>query len=150
MNLKQLAKRLESTKIDNLEDIARSISVSTQEEFNEQYAFEIARQKLDELGLSYQEFSYDFPYMITQGEGILVGVAPTSIVPDTRKNKIKNYTNKIKPKVADYEGIIQFLPFQMNGKNVRATLESELDIAFVNMPYDGRSLERRFRQYCCR
>ncbi len=150
MNLKQLATRLESANIDNLETIARSIEAESQEDFDDNYALEIVRQKLDELGLSYQEFSYDFPYLINEGEGMLVGVSSKAILPDVRKNKIKNYTNKIKPKIQEYEGIIQFLPFQMNGKKVRENLARELDIAFVNLKYDSGSLERRFRQYCCK
>jgi len=150
MNLRQIAARIENTRIDNLESIARQISASSQTEYNTNYALEITRQKIEGSGMRYhrhRDSTEGFHYIIEENGGILVGVSAELIVPDTRKSSLMNYTRKIRSRLNGHSGLVHFLPFQMNGKEVRAVLERELDIALINLPYDHGSLERRYRQY---
>lgn len=151
MNLRQIAARIENTRIENLEAIARQITASSQIEYNNNYALEIARQKLEGSGMQYRRHrnpTAGFPYVIEENSGILVGVSAELITPDTRKSALLDYARKAKAQLHGNFGIIHFLPFQMNGKEVRSVLERELDIALINLPYDRAALERRYRQYC--
>lgn len=155
MGLKQIASLLNGTTIENLEDIARNIRAHSQAEYSEKFALEIARQKLEKSGVAYTAYNGEFQYFIRENglreKGyILVGVSPGLIIPDTRKNALVAYAKKLRQSLNGCSGLIQFFPFQMNGKDVRAILEKEIYIAFINLPYDQKSLERRFRQYCSR
>ena len=148
MNLTDISARLESARIDNLEKIARHVSASRQEDFNSMLAKMIVEQKLEESGLSYEPFYGEFPYVINENGGAVVSVAPELVIPDQRKNAVQKYARQIRREMDDNSGVIQFMPFQMNGKKLRNYLKDELPIQFVNLPYDKKSLERRFYEYC--
>ncbi|MEK6961383.1 MAG: hypothetical protein AABX47_09515 [Nanoarchaeota archaeon] len=152
MNLRQIAAQIKNTRIENLESIARQITASSQTEYNNNYSIEIARQKLEGSGMRYHQHrpNSGFHYIIEENDGILVCVSAEMIIPDTRKSSLLNYTRKIKTHLGGHSGLIHFLPFQMNGKEVRAILERELDIALINLPYDRAALERRYRQHSTR
>lgn len=148
MNLKQTAIHLDTTKIENLEYIGRSIKSPTQTEYNKAYAEEIVRQKIANSKLPHEIFSIDFPYKIAQEEGeIFLMISPELMVQDTSKNQIEQYSSKIKRRLPENNlGIIYFLPFQMNGDRIREIFQRNLEVRFVNLPYNQNSLERRFRE----
>ncbi|MGM5488470.1 MAG: hypothetical protein ACQESG_05965 [Nanobdellota archaeon] len=147
MELKEIAKKLESTNIQKLEYIASQISAHSQAEYSHKFSDELVRQKLENSQFPYEHFSSEYPYLLENEGGILIGVSPGLMITDSRKRSLKRFAQELKRDTKDYSGLIQFLPFQMNGKQVRTNLEKELDIAFVNLPYDQKGLERRFYQY---
>jgi hypothetical protein len=147
MNLKQIAARLDSTRIENLEVIAQKISASDQQEYSARFAREISRQKLQHSNMPFQAASGDFPFTINLDVGIYVGVSPGTILLQMGKSSLVRYSKQLASYLPKGAGIVQFLPFQMNGRNVRSILEKELDVAFVNLPYDAGSLRRRFLEY---
>lgn len=148
LDLQGVAKRLDSSKIDNLEYIASQIRASNQSEYNHIFAFEISRQKLLSVNSQANEVSDPFPCKIsgTFGE-IAVSIAPENIADDLRKSSIDRLARKLNNNLQSYCGLIQFLPFQLNNRNVRDILGKKVNVAFVNLPYDQRGLVRRFNQY---
>lgn len=149
MTLKQLETILVAARIENLEAIARSISASNQSDYDLLYATEIARQKLRNSGLKVNEIHGNFPFEAEyQGLKYLVAVSPRIVVPDLN-SQVQRYARSLRSASQDYEGIIQFLPFLMNGKKLRDKIEKEIrkPIAFVDLSYNSDSLERRFGEY---
>ncbi len=151
MSLKQIVARLESTSIDNLEEIARGIRAEDQQEYADLFAQTIVQQKIERSGIPYQEGFGGFPYVLQGDQNILVRLSAGLIIPDTRKSSLEVYAKRVNGQMERspdrYSGLIHFLPFLINGKAVRAVLEREMNVTFINLPYDERSLERRFRQY---
>jgi hypothetical protein len=147
MSLKRIVAILESTQIQNLEVIAKQIRAKSPDKYAQKFSYEIVRQIMENSRLPYEKFSSEYPYLIQVEGGILIGISPEIIIPDTRKNSIKNFAKNVKRDINGYDGLIQFLPFEMNGRQVRSNLETELNIAFVNLRYDQKGLNRRFHQY---
>lgn len=150
MDIKKLTSKLESTAIKQ-EEIARNIFAHNQQEFEWKFAEGIARKKLKLCGIPITLFQEDFPFLTNNNESYIIGIAPRELIQDNKKNKILQYSRKLQTKFNNFKthkGIIQFLPYLMNGNTIRKTLSKELPIAFVNLHYDAKSLERRFNEYC--
>ncbi|MFT4310838.1 MAG: hypothetical protein ACMXYC_04350 [Candidatus Woesearchaeota archaeon] len=148
MTLLQIANTLSAARIENLEQIAKRIRADTQAEYNQKFVQEIVRQKILNSEYASTHHSDTYPYKITEDDGsALVAIAPEEILPDTRNNELKKFIRETKEDLEGYLGLIQFLPFQMNGNPLRANLQKQLPIQFVNMPYNKRDMERRFRAY---
>ncbi|MBW3021208.1 hypothetical protein KY334_07975 [Candidatus Woesearchaeota archaeon] len=138
MNLKEMAIQLNQVKIDNIEDIAKKVTSDFFDNYMQNVANEVVRQKLENSSFYYEEDFGLFPYRIG---GINVDIVHNEM--DSSKSMVLRYTRKRK----GYD-ILLFTPFQMNGNKVRSVIERELSVSFVNLPYDYKSIERRFRQYC--
>ena len=162
MQTDEIAKILHSTRIENIEDIAIKVSGrmaargfhlsgSARNIYQHMLAQEYARQKLEHSGLPYSDAFYTegLPFIIREDGGILVAVCPDSLVPSPNKSQVKKISRPIKQNRNGCTGVIQFMPYQCgNGSMIRRMMKSELsDIAFVNMPYDDKALERRFEWY---
>lgn len=148
MGLLQIAARLDSTRIENLEVIAKKTSAYNQSDYNNKFALEIVRQKIENSNLPYHEFSDDFPYIIDEGNGILIGVSADLLLPKLGKSYLDFYAKKLKRELVGHDGMIQFMSSLINGSNTKDILKKEIgNIEFVNLAYDMKSLERRFRGY---
>lgn len=148
MVLKKVAKKINGAKIQKLEELARATYSSRFEEFKKNFSQEFVSQKLKNSGLDYGEFGESYPFIINQGEGIAVGVSQGKITQKQNKEYVKQVANKINSDVSFLEGIIYFLPFQLNGNKVRDTLKQYIKnddlkkskIEFINIPYNDNTL----------
>jgi hypothetical protein len=148
MSLSRIATCLDSTQIYGLETIAQTVHATSQDNFDKEFAQKIVMQKLAHSLLSYERNDEKFPYVIHDGENVLVMVSPRLIIPDQRKSSVGRFAREIEKELNGYDGIIAFAPFLMNGHVFRDRLKKELPIGFVNLAYDAGSLERRYRQNC--
>lgn len=151
LDLRKLATRLEAIAVKQ-EEVAKTIQARSQEQFDRLFAYTIVRRKLElsKLGFEEQEDT-NFPFLIKQDKGFIVGVTSRNLLKDERKNQVNLYCNKVNSNNDNFKnisGIVMCFPYLMNGNTLREELYRQLPIAFVNLGYDKNSLERRFREYC--
>ena len=151
MNINEAIKKLNGTQI-KLEEIAKKTYTKNYEEFQEAFAQEVVRQRLKSSGLIYHKFCLTYPYTIGEDKEISVRVFSGEIADSKNKNAIESAAAEINEEMMFSEGIICFLPFQMNGNKTRTIISNKVKdeetkrtkIGFVNLPYNEKSLRNLY------
>lgn len=147
-NVARLANILGCVKINNLEVIAKNTIANNKDEYLKKYAENIFLEKLDASKLSYTRTG-EHDFLDYGDEKFLLLFSPGKILPKDGKEYVKQYAHRIDSVIKhnNFSGVIYFMPFLMNNNFVRDVMKKELNIGFVNMPYDEKGLERRIAKY---
>jgi len=134
-----------------LDDLARNILQETHpRDFTEAFAAKIVRNKIGMArrdGIELLGETAEMPFIVTFEEKKYgVAVAAEHLLPG-RNNK--SYLLRHAHKLVQWnertasDGIIYCAPFLLNGKDERFIVEQNAPVAFVNLPYDRKSIDRR-------
>jgi hypothetical protein len=138
-----MVSKLNGAPADKINVIGKSLSASSVHDYANKLAHEYTRQKVKNTKLPFEQlgeaYVLDDTYFVLTSSG--------QIQNDLNKSSIVQYARNLRAQTDVYEGIIHFLPFQMNGKRVREVLQKELPIDFVNIPVNPRFLEAKYKAH---
>lgn len=149
----KVANFIGSREISNIESIAENTYAHDKDGYVTNFAENIAKAKLEESHLPYS-LNGDLRFVEYNDQKFLIMVSPVEILPKSGKENVKRHAHKMIKTMEEnnLSGTIYFMPFLLNNRNVRDILQKEISqkkssIGFVNIPYDGNSLERRINTY---
>ncbi len=147
-DLERFANILGCARIDNIENIAKNTAASTKEDYIKEFAENIVKAKFESAGLKCVDTG-EIKWTSFSNENYLIMIFPEKILAENKKEGLKRHAHKVRRIMDDnsLSGTIYFMPFLMNDVMARTILKRELPIGFVNLPYDGRALERRVNTY---
>lgn len=138
---------MENVRIDSLETIARKTVCGDPGDYQHNFALEVVTQRVKGSGLEYESGPGEFPYLLTESS-VLVGLSSGRIVPGMERKALALYNEQLREILESYNGLIHFLPFQMNLREARKMAAKDLHVEFVNIHYDRESMGRRYKDYC--